>query len=114
MNWVLFSYKQLQDQDAGRSWTLRRAAKLRACYLGMYMKVDDMLCKLCDPLKEAGECGNSAIFSFSDHDDFTGNYSICEKTQNIFEDCFMGITTRTLICTRKKSKIMTYHIMVRS
>jgi len=66
-------------------------AQLRACYLGMCMKVDDMFRKLCDALKEAGEYDNSAIFFFSDHGDYTGDFGISEKTQNTFEDCLTNV-----------------------
>ena len=65
--------------------------ELRACYLGMCMKVDDMFRKLCDALKAAGEYDNSAIFFFSDHGDFTGDYGISEKAQNTFEDCLTKV-----------------------
>ena len=65
--------------------------ELRACYLGMCMKVDDMFRKLCDALKEAGEYDNSAIFFFSDHGDFTGDYGLSEKAQNTFEDCLTNV-----------------------
>lgn len=66
-------------------------SELRACYLGMCMKVDDMFRKLCDALKEAGEYDNSAIFFFSDHGDFTGDYGLSEKAQNAFEDCLTKV-----------------------
>ena len=65
--------------------------ELRACYLGMCMKVDDMFRKLCDALKEAGEYDNSAIFFFSDHGDYTGDHGISEKAQNTFEDCLTNV-----------------------
>ena len=65
--------------------------EMRACYLGMCMKVDDMFKKICDALKEAGEYENSAIFFFSDHGDYTGDYGITEKSQNTFEDCLTNV-----------------------
>lgn len=65
--------------------------ELRACYLGMCMKVDTMFEKLCHALKEAGEYDNSAIFFFSDHGDYTGDYGLSEKAQNTFEDCLMNV-----------------------
>jgi arylsulfatase A-like enzyme len=34
---------------------------------------------------------DSAIFFFSDHGDFTGDYGLVEKTQNTFEDCLTNI-----------------------
>ena len=68
------------------AWT-----QLRAVYLGMCAKVDDQFRKLCEALKVAGEYDNSAIFFFSDHGDFTGDYDIAEKAQNTFEDCLTNV-----------------------
>lgn len=65
--------------------------ELRAAYLGMVTKVDDQFRRLCDALKEAGEYDNSAIFFFSDHGDFTGDFGIAEKAQNTFEDCLTNV-----------------------
>lgn len=60
--------------------------EMRAIYLGMCMKVDRQFQKLCQALKDAGEYDNSAIFFFSDHGDYAGDYGISEKAQNCFED----------------------------
>ena len=65
--------------------------ELRACYLGMCMKVDNLFRRLCDALKEAGEYDNSAIFFFSDHGDYTGDFDLVEKAQNSFEDCLTNV-----------------------
>ena len=65
--------------------------ELRAVYLGMCMKVDAQFRRLCDALKEAGEYDNSAIFFFSDHGDYTGDYGLPEKAQNSFEDCLTNV-----------------------
>ena len=34
---------------------------------------------------------DTAIFFFSDHGDFTGDYGLVEKTQNTFEDCLTRV-----------------------
>lgn len=65
--------------------------ELRAVYLGMCMKVDDQFKRLCDALKEQGIYDNTAIFFFSDHGDYAGDYSIPEKSQNTFEDCLTRV-----------------------
>ena len=65
--------------------------ELRSVYLAMCMKVDRQFRKLCDALKDAGEYDNSAIFFFSDHGDYTGDYGLTEKTQNTFEDCLTNV-----------------------
>ena len=78
--------RQGMEQYTEKDWD-----ELRACYLGMCMKVDDMFRRLCEALKEAGEYDNSAIFFFSDHGDYTGDYGLVEKAQNSFEDCLTNV-----------------------
>lgn len=65
--------------------------EMRACYLGMCRKVDDQFRRLCEALKKAGIYDDSAIFFFSDHGDYTGDYNIPEKAQNTFEDCLTRV-----------------------
>ncbi len=64
---------------------------IRSCYLGMCMKVDDFVGKICEALKREGIYDDTAIFFFSDHGDYTGDYGIVEKTQNTFEDCLVNV-----------------------
>lgn len=77
--------QQLSDYTDDE-WT-----ELRATYYGMAAKVDYQFERLCEALKEAGEYDNSAIFFFSDHGDFTGDYGLAEKAQNSFEDCLTHV-----------------------
>lgn len=65
--------------------------ELRACYLGMCMKVDEQVGMLCEALKNANIYDDTAIFFFSDHGDFTGDYGITEKCQNTFQDCLTNV-----------------------
>lgn len=65
--------------------------ELRACYLGMCKKVDEYFGRICDALKEKDIYENTAIFFFSDHGDYTGDYGLVEKTQNTFEDCLSNV-----------------------
>ena len=44
-----------------------------------------------DALREAGLYDDTAVFMFSDHGDFTGDYGIVEKNQNTFEDCLSRV-----------------------
>ena len=44
-----------------------------------------------DALKKKNIYDDSAIFLFSDHGDFTGDYGLVEKTQNTFEDCLSKV-----------------------
>ncbi len=81
----------IREYQAMGEYTEEDWRELRATYLGMCRKVDDMFRKLCDALKEAGEYDNSAIFFFSDHGDYTGDYGISEKAQNSFPDCIVKV-----------------------
>ena len=65
--------------------------ELRAVYLGMCMKVDEQFQRVVDALKQAGIYDNTAIFFFSDHGDFAGDYDLVEKSQNTFEDCLTRV-----------------------
>ena len=60
--------------------------ELRAVYLGMCMKVDALFGRLVKALKDAGIYDDCAIFFFSDHGDWAGDYELPEKAQNAFED----------------------------
>lgn len=51
----------------------------------MSAKVNHQFDMIINALKDAGIYNDSAIFLFSDHGDFTGNYGLVEKTQNTFE-----------------------------
>ena len=66
-------------------------AELRATYLGMCARLDRQFGLLMDALREAGVYDETAVFMFSDHGDFTGDYGLVEKTQNTFEDCLSRV-----------------------
>ncbi len=44
-----------------------------------------------DALRHAGLYDDTAVFFFSDHGDFTGDYGLVEKTANTFEDCLTRV-----------------------
>lgn len=85
MQQLLREYQHM-DEYTDQDWD-----ELRATYLGMCMKVDQQFGKLCDALKAAGIYEDSAIFFFSDHGDFAGDYDLPEKAQNCFEDCLTKV-----------------------
>ncbi len=80
----------LQGQRC-QDWSEDRWRELRRTYYGMCTRVDHQFGLLCDALKEAGIYDETAIFLFSDHGDFTGDYGLVEKTQNTFEDCLSRV-----------------------
>lgn len=65
--------------------------ELRAVYQGMCMKIDEQFGRLVDALKEEEIYDDCAIFFFSDHGDFAGDYDLPEKCQNSFEDCLTRV-----------------------
>lgn len=77
----------IYDRQRLQNWTEERWDDLRATYYGMCARVDVQFGKVLDALKQAGKYDESAVFFFSDHGDFTGDYGLVEKTQNTFEDC---------------------------
>ncbi|QAT49118.1 sulfatase [Caproiciproducens sp. NJN-50] len=83
--------ERLREYMALGRYTERDWTELRACYLGMCIKVDEQFQKICDALKAAGRYDNAAIFFFSDHGDYTGDFDLPEKAQNTFENCLTNV-----------------------
>jgi arylsulfatase A-like enzyme len=65
--------------------------ELRATYYGSCARVDHQLGLIVEALKGNGWYDDTALFFFSDHGDFTGDYDLVEKTQNTFEDCLTRV-----------------------
>lgn len=72
-------------------WSEERWTELRATYYGMCTRVDGQFGLVLDALRDTGLYDDTAIFFFSDHGDFTGDYGLVEKTQNTFEDCLTRV-----------------------
>ncbi|MBD3244089.1 MAG: sulfatase-like hydrolase/transferase [Chitinivibrionales bacterium] len=69
-----------------RGWSEERWTELRATYYGMCARLDHQFGMLMDALVDKGMYDDSAVFLFSDHGDFTGDYGLVEKTQNTLEE----------------------------
>lgn len=82
---------ELHRRQRLSTWTEDRWDELRATYLGMCARVDHQFGLLLDALRDAGMYDDAAVFMFSDHGDFTGDYGLVEKTQNTFEDCLTRV-----------------------
>ncbi len=74
-----------------QGWPEERWQELRATYYGMCARVDAQFAMILDALREAGIYDDTAIFFFSDHGDYTGDYGLVEKNQNSFEDCLTRV-----------------------
>jgi arylsulfatase A-like enzyme len=81
----------LRDAQGMQGWSEARWRELRATYYGMCARTDHLFGLLVAALKETGRYDDTAIFVFSDHGDFAGDYTLVEKTQNTFEDCLSNV-----------------------
>lgn len=76
----------LRERLGLRGWSGEQWTELRSVYYGMCARVDHQLGLLVQALKDAGIYDDTALFFFSDHGDYTGDYDVVEKAQNTFED----------------------------
>jgi len=83
--------KELNRLQRLGGWDESRFDELRATYLAMCCRVDDFVGMIVSQLKAKGIYDDTAIFVFSDHGDYTGDYGIVEKAQNCFEDCLTNV-----------------------
>lgn len=65
--------------------------EILATYYGMITRIDDHFGQLITKLIEVGLYNNSAIFFFSDHGDYAGNYGLTEKWVNAFQDSLINV-----------------------
>ncbi|HZG85414.1 sulfatase-like hydrolase/transferase [Paenibacillus sp.] len=85
---ILSGLRQLYNMQ---TWSEERWTELRATYYAMCARVDHQFGLIMEALKEKGIYDDTAIFVFSDHGDFTGDYGLVEKNQNTFEDCLTRV-----------------------
>ena len=83
--------KGICERQGLQGWTEDRWTELRATYYGMCARLDHQFGLVLDALRDAGIYDDTAVFLFSDHGDFTGDYGLVEKTQNTFEDCLARV-----------------------
>ena len=81
----------IRERQNMSGWTEDRWTELRATYYGMCARVDHQFGMILDALREVGIYDDTAVFFFSDHGDFTGDYGLVEKTQNTFGDCLTNV-----------------------
>ena len=79
------------ERQGLQGWTEDRWTELRAVYYGMCARLDYQFERVLYALQEKGMYDDTAMFLFSDHGDFTGDYGLVEKTQNTFEDCLTRV-----------------------
>jgi len=81
----------IAERQGLTGWPEDRWTELRAAYYGMCMRLDRQFGLVVEALKAAGIYDDTAIFMFSDHGDFAGDYGLVEKNQNTFEDCLVRV-----------------------
>jgi arylsulfatase A-like enzyme len=85
---ILKGIYQLQNMQ---NWDEPRWNLLRKVYLAMCARVDAQFGRVIKALRETGVYDDTAVFLFSDHGDYTGDYGLVEKNQNTFEDCLIKV-----------------------
>ena len=79
--------KGIYEKQGLQGWSEERFAELKGTYYDMISQLDERLGELVAVMKETGVYDGTALFFFSDHGDFTGDYGLVEKAQNTFYDC---------------------------
>lgn len=82
---LIRQYRKLDQLDEG---TFR---KIRAVYLGMISYVDAMLGRLLQALDDTGQADGTALFAFSDHGEWAGDYGLVEKWPSALDDCLTRV-----------------------
>lgn len=83
--------KEIYNKQNLSGWNEEKFDELRATYYGMCARVDFQFGQIINALKKQGLYDNTAIFMFSDHGDYAGDYGLVEKNQNTFEDCLTKV-----------------------
>lgn len=65
--------------------------KIRAVYLGMIAYVDAMVGRILDVLETTGLAENTAVFLFSDHGEWAGDFGLVEKWHSALDDCLTRV-----------------------
>lgn len=74
-----------------QNWTETQWNELRRTYYAACARVDDQLGQVITALKNRGIYDDTAIFFFSDHGDFAGDYGMVDKFENTFPDVQMRV-----------------------
>jgi choline-sulfatase len=84
-------YKVLWEQFGLNQLTEADFREIRATYFGMISRVDTQLGQLIERLKARGLYDSTALFLFSDHGDFAGDYGMVEKWNCGTDDCLLHV-----------------------
>lgn len=65
--------------------------EVKRIYYAMCTKVDHLFGRMVKALRDAGLYDDTFIIFLSDHGDFTGDYSLPEKTHSTLQDCLLRV-----------------------
>jgi arylsulfatase A-like enzyme len=71
--------RKMREMLNMEGWTEKRWRELRATYYGMCARVDHQFGLIVQALRDSGHYDDTALFCFSDHGDYTGDYGLVQK-----------------------------------
>lgn len=83
--------KLIRERMGLAAYTESDFRELLAVYYGMITKSDFLLGNVISALKKNGHWDDTAVFFFSDHGEYGGDYGMVEKTENTLPDCLMRV-----------------------
>lgn len=82
---------ELYKKQGLEDWSEEQWNELKATYYGMCSRIDYQFGLVVEALKDAGLYDDTAIFMFSDHGDYAGDYGMVEKNHNTFYDSLTNV-----------------------
>lgn len=84
-------FKGLRKNHQLYQWSDEELKEFKHVYYSMVYHIDQNFKKIIQALKEKEIYDDTAIFLFSDHGDYAGEYEIAEINQNTFEDVLTNV-----------------------
>ena len=83
--------KGICENTRMQTWTEGRWTELRAVHYGQCARVDHQFGLILQALRDAGAYDSTAVFFFSDHGMYAGDYGLVDINQNTFEDALLNV-----------------------
>jgi len=83
--------KGIHELTGLQEWTEEKWTEMRAVYYGMCSRLDYQFGLLVNSLKKHNLYDNTALFFFSDHGMYSGDYGLVDINQNTFEDALTRV-----------------------
>jgi arylsulfatase A-like enzyme len=78
--------KGIYEKTGMQEWTEEQWTELRAVHYGMCSRLDHQFGLIVEALKKVNKYDDTALFFFSDHGMYAGDYGLVDINQNTFED----------------------------